>query len=221
MVTINKQKCILQLSNKKTHLDDECVNNVIKFIHSITQERSGHMIILADSLHVEQFVIDDVKRKKYFIATMKTRHPPSKVNRIYIIPVHSNDHWSLLVRMPKIKCWFHFDSIPGYHRSYASRLANKIDTEIYEIDEDDEENEFDFIYFKNVPQQNSNWECGIYLLMYVFVMIHYTTIYNYDENDDDETIKTDIFNYMRIHLKQLDNRKCMVFAASIVERLRM
>jgi Ulp1 family protease len=164
-------------------------------------------------------VVDDMRRKKYFIDTMKTQYSPSKVNLLYIIPLHSNDHWSLLVRMPKIKRWFHFDSIPGYHRSFAIRLADRVDKEIYNIG-DKEEEEFDFIYFKNVPQQNSNWECGIYLLMYAFIMIHYTTIYNYDETDDAETIRTDVFDYLRKHLKQLDNNKCKSFAASIVDRLK-
>lgn len=218
MITFNKKSIVKRLSREGTPLDDCCINDILKFLTTLYPRRDNKdtvELMLIDSVWVERYM-SGVKRYRNSLRPSETKLKSGKIVQ-YIIPLHANYHWSLLIRVPSVKCWFHFDSLGGYHRKFAMDVATIFDKEVYneeKKDENEEEEEYEFIYFKDAPKQKSDWECGIYLLMYAYSMIHFNS--KYDHEDDPKNI----FRYIKKHLPSIDENNRKIFVSSIITLLK-
>lgn len=222
MIKINKKNIITRLSNEGTFLDDDCINDILNFLTTLYPRRDNIdtvEVVIADSCLIERYMLG-VKRTRKDLRPSNTRLKSGKVI-LYILPIYFETHWSLLVRVPRLKCWLHFDSIDGYHRKYAMKVASVFDKEIYNNEEDDDDdyddnddNEYEFIYFEDAPQQKYGWECGIYLLMYGYVMIHFSSEYTHEDD------AKDLFRYLKKHIPATNESKRKMFVSSIITLLK-
>lgn len=226
MNNLNKQSSLYQLSHSGTQLDDDSINYVMYFLTTLYTPKYGSKTVLVNSLYMERFMEGRERFNTYIYNSMKECEEEvgrSPRNVLYLLPLYGEKHWSLLVRIPHVKCWLHFDSIGGYHLAYAKTVAHKIDCDIYHKnieDTRDEKDVYEFIYFKDVPRQDGSWECGIYLLMYAYTMIHYSNTFVL--SDDDDTIddyKEDLFDYLRKHMPLIKENKRKIFVSSIIALL--
>lgn len=214
MIKINKKSIIKRLSHEGTLLDDYCINDILKFLTTLYPRRDNIdsvELMLIDSYWVERYMIG-IKRFRTNLRPNETKFKSGKITQ-YLIPLHYADHWSLLVRVPRLKCWFHFDSIAGYHRKYAMDVADIFDKEVYNSDHKEEDDEYEFIYFRDAPEQKFGWECGIYLLMYGYAMIHFNSKYNHEDE------AKDLFRYIKKHLPLINESKRQMFVSSIITLL--
>lgn len=85
------------------------------------------------------------------------------------MPLWYEEHWSLLVYLPEANQWLHCDSLPGdggRHKRYVVHLQKHL----HQL------NLFDMthaqcLFYENLPRQNNPFECGQYVLFYLFVIL--------------------------------------------------
>ncbi len=237
LIPINKNEIVKRLSNECTMLDDYCINDLLYFITTLYPRRDNRdtvALMLIDSLWVERYM-SGIKKYRKQLRPPETLMKSGKITQ-YIIPLNADNHWSLLVRVPRLKCWFHFDSIAGYHYDYALAVSELLDKEVYNDDniENNEEcgekigynkkkkkvmkkvgdQNYEFIYFKDAPTQKYGWECGIYLLMYGYAMIHFNSKYNHEDDPND------LFRYLKKQLPIINESKRKKFVSDILALLK-
>lgn len=141
------------LQHEGRWLDDECIMQLSQAMLQCCQLQ--HSVALVDSLALADWL-------------RRGRSPDALVApqgcRLQLMPVHDADHWSLLVRCYQTRQWIHLDSLRGYHTRYVSRLVDALDAYYGDAFE------------RHSPRmvcQEADWECGLYLLMYVWMVLRW------------------------------------------------
>jgi hypothetical protein len=133
-------------------------------------------LIVIDPVALRTFINskDDPNKFERQLKAMKTILDPffgyTKTNKVVIFPLHHKTHWSLLLFINYIdgkKLWCRYDSFSSSHKDYIQQILstftkhNILKTENHK-------------YVKRkVPKQKGLWECGVYILMYIYlVMVH-------------------------------------------------
>ncbi len=82
---------------------------------------------------------------------------------ITIIPVHDDDHWSLLIYVTRYNTFYYFDSLEEHHGDYVSQIIRKMahDDIITEV------RQTHLITMKSECQVHL-YECGQYLFMFIY-----------------------------------------------------
>jgi len=144
----HSRSILKQLAEENCLLDD---TSVINLLYLLYQLRGTLPITMIDPLAVRPLA------KKGRLASHLN---PSRASLIFLPLVHDH-HWSLVVLIPSLAMYLHFDSIRGYHHSYAHNLlASTPNVSHYE--------EMAF----HSSQQASIWECGFFVLMNAFMLIN-------------------------------------------------
>ncbi|EAX92446.1 Clan CE, family C48, Ulp1-like cysteine peptidase [Trichomonas vaginalis G3] len=110
--------------------------------------------------NISSFIFD--KSVEFSRDFMKTRDVKS--NDIVFIFLYNNAHFSLLCYMPKMKkqCFIHLDSLKNAHHQYALEFTNKF-INIFEA----KCNPKTAFAELGCPQQNNDYDCGIYSCAFV------------------------------------------------------
>ena len=82
---------------------------------------------------------------------------------ITVIPIHDDDHWSLLVYLNAYRAFYTFDSYDAYHHNYVIRFIDKLGTDDILVSLRDET-----IVAIPCPRQRYLYECGQYVFMFVY-----------------------------------------------------
>lgn len=90
-----------------------------------------------------------------------------KSNDIIIIPLFYKSHWSLILYIKLYDTILYFDSITNYHKSYVNKFYEFLITQSIIINN---KTNIDTV------SQNSDWECGYYVIIYVNIA---TRLYQY------------------------------------------
>ncbi|KAI8318869.1 cysteine proteinase, partial [Martensiomyces pterosporus] len=79
--------------------------------------------------------------------------------QVILIPLNHRSHWSLLVYCRLTKTFYHYDSISKHNRNFAERAVGRFLRVL-------EPRAKDGFFFKamQTPQQNNDFDCGIYVL---------------------------------------------------------
>lgn len=78
-------------------------------------------------------------------------------------------HWSLLVYEKMTKKFFYYDSLGGYNINSAKVIAKKM----FNYLEKEDITETDIIIVNSSPQQNNNYDCGIFTIALTEIIISY------------------------------------------------
>lgn len=154
---------------RRDWLDDEAINMLLALLIGRGEEEEGRVCFVT-SLVIQRYY--EEKREKHLLAYGEKFRRPSRACRLILMPIWRSDHWSLLVRCYTVRRWLHFDSIPGYHRRHVERLLATRLQPFYAKDESDLP-PFALLDFPWAPRQHAGWECGLFLLMNAWLMIHY------------------------------------------------
>lgn len=144
----HKHAILKQLAGENCQLDDTCVINLLYLLYQL---RGTLPITIIDPLAVRPLA------KKGRLASLLN---PDKSSLIFL-PLINAHHWSLLVLIPSLSVYLHFDSIEGYHRLYAHNLLATLPNVSH----------YEKMAFHS-SQQASTWECGYFLLMNAFMSIN-------------------------------------------------
>jgi Ulp1 family protease len=120
-----------------------------------------------------------------YIKNLFTQNLPS----ILLVPIHNNDHWSLLYYRTSTGVWHHMDSLAPYHTSYVEEVMEELDALGYLLSPNNE-----VVHFRRMPRQPQGWECGIYLLLYMLIV---------SESRNDKEIQEKIVFTSESHRKEL------------------
>jgi hypothetical protein len=142
------------LQNEGTWLDSDCVVRLSQLM--IQHCALAHCVGLIDSICLEAWFL-----KGRFAAVLT----PAPHCRMLLMPVYYAKHWSLLVRCFATRQWLHLDSLGGYHTAYVERLVDKLDAHYG--------GEAFARRALQPPEQPSDWECGLYVLMYTWLLLRW------------------------------------------------
>jgi hypothetical protein len=82
-----------------------------------------------------------------------------------LIPIHGEQHWSLLVYRRLHKHWYVCDSAGGYHRKQIELVLLNLCKRGFITDN----NSHVVTFYDDLAQQKSNFECGFFTLLYCLV----------------------------------------------------
>jgi hypothetical protein len=140
-------------------LNDIAVMNILYLLHEL-REPVGLQIV--DSIFIEH------AHKKERSISHLNRAIDTEIARslhinVILFPLFKRRHWSLLVFIPSLKGYVHFDSFEDLeHSLYASLLVRLIDSK----------DEYHQLALPQAcTQQKYDWECGYFLLMTAYMMI--------------------------------------------------
>ena len=139
-----------------------CDNTIMNVLYLLRQLRATQPVQVIDSHNIARLSKDE-----RICLTIKHSLYHSGSTGIILFPIHDCDHWSLLFFLPSLRCYAHLDSIALYHHCYVQRL-------LLFLAPTQEENTLPYtrLLLPQEPQcQDSNWECGFFLLMNAFMVI--------------------------------------------------
>lgn len=121
-------------------------------------------LALVDPALVTLYMREEVAGKQSAIMARYFRG--DKQQPVTLIPVHHDDHWSLLIYVARYTTFYYLDSLSEYHREYVVKLMRKMMTDgvIANIDSTR------VTTITSECQENS-YECGQYLFMFVYAFL--------------------------------------------------
>lgn len=168
-------------------LNDNCVMQILYLF--IDQIDHNNYIDMIDSQSIKMFMLDDNHLQFNSGKKILTNYFNKKDN-IIIMPLNNQNHWSVLIYISHYYQWYHFDSLL-YHKN----SDNDDDSQDINNDHSNKHYHCDFLidflsklksqnifYFDgekhnithiNTIEQENNWECGQYLLMYSKLIINF------------------------------------------------
>jgi Ulp1 family protease len=155
---LKHKEVIARMLRAKESLNDVAILNLLYLLCDWTETQ--HAMIIMDSLVVASLATTSEKTRKW----VRQLAAPSVQKTFILVPLHNNNHWSLLVMVPSLCCYHHFDSLGAYHHEYATRTRLLIDPL-------DQYHELVLVDSVVAPEQLSNWECGLFLLMYAYLQM--------------------------------------------------
>jgi hypothetical protein len=113
----------------------------------------------------------ELARKKTTDATLRqcTREFAAalKNDALLLLPLHADNHWSLLAYRPQWRQWYCLDSMGAYHRQRALACLEALDRLKLVLGGDDARIHF----YDDMPRQPGGHECARYVLFYAFVLL--------------------------------------------------
>ncbi len=185
-------------------------NDVLFFslCFSWAKKRKEDEIVIIDPLNMK-FMLDKTKTtdkdrdRDRAISIMKQRlchsfkntsSSESNPNTITIFPVNHDLHWSLLVYFKSYSMWYHFDSMEGCHINFVQKILLKTMASHRLIT-----NKNDKFKSIRVPYQKGGWECGLHMLMFIYIII--STL----QKPEDKNFKACDSDGMEKFLKELND----------------
>lgn len=191
---VKQKKLVLeQFRHSGVRLDDAVIINVLYLLQEL---QATLTFAILDPL----FVLSISKQERTCDSIRKTLHNTPELE-IVLMPLVLNLHWSLLVFIPSLNGYLHFDSIEGLHRTYVRRL-------LLLLDEGKRYNELP-IHHHGCSQQASDWECGFFLLMNAFLFIHMKS----DALQTEETLR----HYLYRRIPSVSQKNLRLFARKIYD----
>ena len=137
-------------------LDDIAVMNILYLLCALREPTGLHIL---DSIFIEHAA----KTERSLAYLSKAIDTSRTRNNLVLFPLFKRRHWSLLVFVSPLRCYAHFDSFEGLeHSMYASALVRIIDAK----------KEYQPLALPQAcVQQESDWECGYFVLMSAYMMI--------------------------------------------------
>jgi hypothetical protein len=146
-----------QLKRPGEKLDDAVVINVL---YLLNQLHSTMRFSIVDPLFRPN-------RSERWVPIVKQLLVRPQVDDVILLPLVLSNHWSLLVFIPSLSGYMHFDSIEGLHRGYVRQILALLNE-----DGDTGFQELPVHHSADQSQQTSDWECGYFLLMNSFLFFH-------------------------------------------------
>lgn len=87
-------------------------------------------------------------------------------SRLLLLPLQSQDHWSLLVFAIGEKTWYHCDSLGDFHRDRVAFVLARLQF-IRVLDSA----EHQLVTFPSLPRQENQVESGSFVVFYAFIFI--------------------------------------------------
>lgn len=106
-------------------------------------------------------------------------------------------HWSLLVYFRAQHCFYYFDSMDNYNLSHAQNVAKKLKIYIDPQSTTDIE-----VIPQHTPQQTNSFDCGIYMIMIVEIIISKALHGNLKINDMDHFLKLPDWDELEVWTKR-------------------
>jgi hypothetical protein len=146
-----------KLWKKQEHLTDDIIEKSL--IHILeNDERFGILSSINIEVSQKWKENDDIKK------ALSTLNIPSHPWRVLIIMVHNRPkiHWSCMIYLKEKNVVYHYDSIKKYNRKECIKLFSFLENmQIF--------NEDTQLYERLFINQESNYECGYFLLICVFL----------------------------------------------------
>lgn len=131
---------------------------VINVLHVLYWLRGTQPITFIDPLAIPRLF-----KQERIAQFIRKALGPGTTATLVLLPLVRNHHWSLLVFVPPLRVYMHFDSLGAYHYGYAQRVKDALDCDRY--------NELPF-HREGTSQQESGWECGFFVLMNALMFIN-------------------------------------------------
>lgn len=82
---------------------------------------------------------------------------------VTIMPIHDNNHWSLIIYVARYNTFYYFDSLEEYHNGYITRIMRKMVKDMIITD----------LWTTQITTigsdtQAHSYECGQYLFMFIY-----------------------------------------------------
>ena len=154
-----KDIILRQLENHSgaTLLNDTTIVNVLHLLYWL---RGTQPITFIDPLAIPRLF-----KQERIAQFIRRAIGPGSGAALVLLPLVRDNHWSLLVFVPPLRVYLHFDSLGAYHYGYAQRVREALDggTRRY--------SELPF-HREGTSQQEANWECGFFVLMNALMLIN-------------------------------------------------
>lgn len=159
-------------------VDDVVLYHLLQDVlaHSFQSKSTGGIVVI-DPLNVALF-IDSVslsKRKPITDPTLiqcrSQFRDACKRDALLLLPLHCDNHWSLMAYRPSFRQWYCCDSMGNYHRQRVLGCLDALDRlKLLSAEESTR-----VYFYDNLPRQPLSYECARYVLFYAFVMIKAAT----------------------------------------------
>jgi hypothetical protein len=157
---VNSRKEIVATLKKQAELNDKCIINLLCLMRDVRliDETSSSLLCIIDPL-----VITLAYRRARVKVWVQSKLESTQ-HLVVLMPLHRLHHWSLLVFLPHLKQYIHFDSLAPLHQGGATSIRLFFDDQA----------RYTPLPFTQLEQQqqDSHWECGLFLLMNAYVWIH-------------------------------------------------
>lgn len=122
---------------------------------------------------------------------------------ITVIPIHDNDHWSLLLYVSRFCTFYYFDSLDEYHEAYVTRVITKMVTDGIIVDTTQTQ-----LVSIESEGQRSTYECGQYLFMFLYAFFTQYKAYGVSHTEMDRSLFTGgLQSYVRESCCELHRQK--------------
>jgi Ulp1 family protease len=157
--------------------------NILYLLHEL-REAVGLQIV--DSIFIEHAHKKE-RSKSHLSRTIDTEIARNSHINVILFPLFKSRHWSLLVFVPSLRCYAHFDSFEALeHSEYASLFVRLIDSKA----------EYHRLTLPQAcTQQKYDWECGYFMLMAAYMLIDMKL----EHLQNEETLRC----YMRRQMKSI------------------
>jgi len=162
--TFHKDSILRQLANRGGNTGSVSLLNdttIINVLHVLYWLRGTQPITFIDPLAIPRLF-----KQERIAQFIRKAIGPGTGAALVMLPLVRDHHWSLLVFVPPLRVYMHFDSLGAYHYGYAQRVKDALDG-----GDDQRYSELPF-HREGSSQQESNWECGFFVLMNALMFIN-------------------------------------------------
>ena len=158
---IVKREDLLTLRDKEW-VNDIVINFYLKLLESKCVESNGPQTFCFDT-----YMFPSLVSGGYNLVKGRTKRIDLFNQEIVIIPIHETSHWRLIIVEPKLKRVTYLDSLNCDGSKILAQIKSYLQKEhLTRKKEELKVGEWEFRQDKNVPQQLSTHECGIFLLQF-------------------------------------------------------
>jgi len=149
--------------------NDETLRAMLRLVVA-EEEEAAVRVLLVDSLVLNLLV--DAPKKRPDTGTrdaLRAQFKEATQDRaLVLLPLHHDDHWSLLVYAPAWHHWFVADSLQTYHEQRVLDVMARLDALRVVAKRDAQ-----VTFFDRLPEQLSDYECARYVVYYAFLAVHH------------------------------------------------
>ena len=165
-----KQEC-LELLSKNERLNAENIIYIMNLL--IDNMFPEKYIVLIDPGFIPLYIkrrINTVNNDSHYVIEKRKdimryyfdHHQMNEYHYITVIPIHNNDHWSILIYLNKHRIFYQFDSLSPYHNEYIGLFITSLVR-----DNIIDAHKTTLRRIKTI-QQIADFECGQYIIMYLY-----------------------------------------------------
>jgi hypothetical protein len=108
-------------------------------------------------------------------------------DRLVLLPLHHNNHWSLLAYRPAWTQWYHCDSVRGYHKARVVEVLACLDH--FAIGQSQDARIF---FYDDMEEQPRAYECGRYVPFYAFVLLGNHLAHSQDQAECERRLEREL-----------------------------